>query len=59
MTNWTLTGAANPADMTGGRRTVVFAEKTPDLRGATLTAAWRSASATVTCASSGRAARCR
>jgi hypothetical protein len=35
--SWTLTGAANPADITGNRRTVVFASKTPDLRGATLT----------------------
>jgi hypothetical protein len=31
--NWTLTGAANPLDITGGRRTVVFASKTPDHRG--------------------------
>lgn len=37
VTNWTLTGAANPADITGGKRTVVFASKTPDLRGSTLT----------------------
>lgn len=37
VSNWTLTGAPNPADLTGGRRTVVFAAKTPDLRGATLT----------------------
>lgn len=34
--NWTFTGAANAADLTGGRRTVVFAAKTPDHRGATL-----------------------
>jgi hypothetical protein len=37
ISNWTLTGAPNPADITAGRRTVVFASKTPDLRGATLT----------------------
>ncbi len=37
VSNWTLTGAPNTADITGGRRTVVFASKTPDLRGATLT----------------------
>jgi hypothetical protein len=34
--NYTLTGAANPLDITGGLRTVIFASKTPDLRGATL-----------------------
>jgi hypothetical protein len=34
--NWTLTGAPNELDITGGRRTVVFAEKTPDHRGLTL-----------------------
>jgi len=34
--NWTLTGAANELDITGGRRTVVFAAKTPDHRGLTL-----------------------
>jgi len=28
--NWTFTGAPNPQDLTGGKRTVVFAEKTPD-----------------------------
>lgn len=39
VTGYTLTGAANPADMTGGRRTVVFASKTPDHRGATLSGA--------------------
>jgi hypothetical protein len=39
VTNWTFTGAANPLDITGGRRTPVFAEKTPDHRGATLTSA--------------------
>jgi hypothetical protein len=37
--NWTLTGAPNPLDITGGRRTVVFASKTPDHRGLTLTSA--------------------
>lgn len=37
VTNWTLTGAPNVADITGGKRTVVFASKTPDLRGARLT----------------------
>jgi len=37
VSNWTLTGAPNVADITGGRRTVVFASKTPDLRGSTLT----------------------
>ncbi|HEY0459384.1 MAG TPA: hypothetical protein VGC97_09630 [Pyrinomonadaceae bacterium] len=31
--NWTLTGAANPEDITGGYRTVVFASKIPDHRG--------------------------
>lgn len=35
--DWTLTGAANPADITGGKRTPVFASKLPDLRGSTLT----------------------
>ena len=35
--NYTFTGAANAVDITGGRRTVVFASKTPDLRGSTLT----------------------
>jgi hypothetical protein len=34
--NWTLTGAPNPRDITGGRRTVVFASKTPNHRGLTL-----------------------
>ena len=34
--DWTLTGAANELDIMGGRRTVVFAEKTPDHRGLTL-----------------------
>ncbi len=37
VTGWTFTGAANPGDLTGGKRTPVFASKTPDLRGATLT----------------------
>lgn len=37
--NWTLTGAPNPLDLTGGRRTVVFASKIPDHRGLTLTSA--------------------
>jgi hypothetical protein len=37
--NWTLTGAANPLDITGGRRTVVMASKAPDHRGLTLTSA--------------------
>ncbi len=37
VSDWTLTGAPNVADITGGRRTVVFASKTPDLRGSTLT----------------------
>ena len=31
--NYVLTGAANPLDITGGRRTVVFASKTVDLGG--------------------------
>lgn len=35
--NYTFTGAPNALDMTGGRRTVVFASKTPDHRGLTLT----------------------
>jgi hypothetical protein len=35
--NYTFTGAANALDMTGGHRTVVFASKTPDHRGLTLT----------------------
>ena len=37
VSNWTFTGAPNVDDLTGGRRTVVFVSKTPDLRGATLT----------------------
>jgi len=39
ITNYTFTGAPNPLDMTGGHRTVVFASKTPDHRGLTLTGA--------------------
>ena len=35
--NWTLTGVANPLDITGGRRTPVFASKMPDHRGLVLT----------------------
>ena len=35
--NYVFTGAANPADMTGGLRTPVWAEKTPDHRGLVLT----------------------
>jgi hypothetical protein len=35
--DYTLTGAPNPLDMTGGRRTAVFAAKTPDLGGRMLT----------------------
>lgn len=34
--NYAFTGAASPQDMTGGRRTVVWQEKTPDHRGLTL-----------------------
>jgi hypothetical protein len=37
--NWTLTGAPNEEDLTGGRRTVVFASKAPDHRGLSLTGA--------------------
>jgi hypothetical protein len=37
--NWTFTGAPNALDLTGGRRTGVFASKTPDHRGLTLTSA--------------------
>jgi hypothetical protein len=36
---FTFTGAPNPLDMTGGRRTVAFASKTPDHRGLVLTSA--------------------
>jgi hypothetical protein len=35
--NYAFTGAPNPEDMTGGRRTPVFASKVPDHRGLTLT----------------------
>lgn len=35
--NWTLTGAPNELDITGGIRTVVFAAKIPDHRGLALT----------------------
>lgn len=35
--DYTFTGAANPEDITGGRRLVVWSEKTPDHRGRTLT----------------------
>lgn len=35
--NWLFTGAANPLDITGGRRTLVWQEKTPDHRGLILT----------------------
>lgn len=35
--NYTFTGARNSLDMTGGRRTVVFASKKPDHRGLSLT----------------------
>jgi hypothetical protein len=35
--DYTFTGAPNSADMTGGRRTVVFTSKTPDHRGLSLT----------------------
>jgi hypothetical protein len=34
--NYTLTGAANPLDITGGTRTVIFASKVPDHRGQAL-----------------------
>jgi hypothetical protein len=34
--DWTFTGAANPLDITGGRRTVVYASKMPDHRGIVL-----------------------
>jgi hypothetical protein len=39
VTNWTLTGAANPLDLTNGQRIVVFSSKTPNNRGLTLTSA--------------------
>lgn len=35
--NYTFTGAANPEDITGNRRTVAFQSKTPDHRGLKLT----------------------
>jgi hypothetical protein len=35
--NYALTGAANPLDITGGVRTVIFSRKTPDHRGLVLT----------------------
>src|SRR3981081_3266145 len=31
--DWTLTGAPNVLDITGGRRTIVYTTKTPDHRG--------------------------
>src|SRR6267378_4060206 len=34
--DWTLTGAPNPLDITGGQRTVVFASKMPNHRGLVL-----------------------
>lgn len=37
--DYAFTGAASPDDMTGGRHTVVWAEKTPDHRGLSLTGA--------------------
>lgn len=37
--DYTLTGTANPLDITGGVRTIVFASKTPDHRGLRLTGA--------------------
>jgi hypothetical protein len=37
--NYTLTGAPNPLDITGGTPTTVFASKLPDHRGLTLTSA--------------------
>jgi hypothetical protein len=36
--DYTLTGAANPLDITGGVRTPIFASKVPDLKGASLDA---------------------
>lgn len=35
--NYTFTGAANPEDITGGRRTIAFQSKAPDHRGLSLT----------------------
>ena len=37
--DYAFTGAPNPADITGGRRTPVWSEKTPDHRGSVLTSA--------------------
>jgi hypothetical protein len=37
--NWLFTGAANPRDITGGRRTLVWERKTPDHRGLVLNGA--------------------
>jgi hypothetical protein len=37
--NWAFTGAPNPLDITGGRRTPVWAEKTPNHRGLVLNTA--------------------
>jgi hypothetical protein len=37
--DWVLTGAANPLDITGGRRTTVFASKIPNHRGLVLNSA--------------------
>jgi hypothetical protein len=37
--DWVFTGAPNPLDITGGRRTPVWAEKTPDHRGLVLNGA--------------------
>ena len=34
--DWTFTGVPNPLDITGGRRTTVFASKIPDHRGLVL-----------------------
>ena len=34
--DWTLTGVPNPIDITGGKRTVVYASKMPDHRGIVL-----------------------
>ncbi len=36
VTNWTLTGAPNAGDLTGGKRVVIFNSKTPSLRGSVL-----------------------
>ena len=37
--DYAFTGAANPLDITGGRRIVAYAGKVPDLKGSTLTSA--------------------